>query len=217
VIKAVIFDMDGLMFDTERLAKDGWQKSSEILGFKITDDILKEVMGLDTENTKKVFCKSLGDDFDFNRAREVRVKYAIEHIEYYGVPIKKGLFELLNFLIKNDIKRAVATSTKKENALYLLKKAKVLDLFDEIVCGDMVEHGKPEPDIFLKAAELLGVQPDECLVLEDSPHGILAAYRGGFMPVMVPDFIKPDRETEKVLFAKCASLIQVIDLIEKID
>jgi len=216
MLKAVIFDMDGLMFDTEKIAKDGWKKVGEKLGFEVTDEMLEAVTGLDVENTRKVFLKYLGNDFDYYTARKMRLEYSLNYMAEHGVPIKKGLPELLNFLEENKIKRAVATSTAKVRAVQNLKSANVFDDFDAIICGDMVERGKPEPDIFLKAAELLSCKPSECIVLEDSPNGILAAYRGGFKAIMVPDLIKPDGKTKKMLYAKCDSLLEAIEIIKNI-
>lgn len=213
MLKAVIFDMDGLMFDTETIAKKGWKEVGKELGFTVTDKMLEEVTGLDVENTRKVFLSYLGDDFDYYTARNKRYNYSISYMDEHGVPVKKGLMELLEFLKDKGIKCAVATSTAKVRAEYNLKSTDVLKFFDAVVCGDMIERGKPEPDIFLKAAELLDSKPSECIVLEDSPNGILAAYRGGFRAVMVPDLIEPDENTESMLNAKCDSLTDVIDLV----
>ena len=109
---------------------------------------------------------------------------------------------------------AVATSTLQENARWRLQNIGVLDRLKGLVTGDMVMVGKPEPEIFLRAAELLGLPPEQCLVLEDSPHGILAAFRAGCLPVMIPDLKEPDAETEKLLYAHCGSLAEVIPLLD---
>ena len=131
------------------------------------------------------------------------------------MPVKPGLRPLLAFLRKNGYGMTVATSTDEEKTRYNLAKAGVEGYFAKIVCGDMVARGKPEPDIYLKACEVLGLAPAACMALEDSPAGILAAYRAGMRPVMVPDTVQPDAATEKLLYAKLPALDGVIGLLEQ--
>lgn len=203
------------MFDTERLAKDGYEYAGKIMGFKVPEEVYYKVIGLNVENTKRVFKEYLGEDFDYDKSREIRIAYADDYYEKYGVPVKTGLYELLSFLKSNGIKTALATSTIEERAKARLIEANVYDDFDAMVYGDMVKRGKPEPDIFLKAAGLIGIDVKDCMVLEDSKNGIIAAYRGGFKAVMIPDLIMPDNEIEKMLYAKLETLKNVIDLIKK--
>lgn len=214
MIKAVIFDMDGLMFDTEKLAKDGYEYAGKIMGFKVPEEVYYKVIGLNVENTKRVFKEYLGEDFDYDKSREIRIAYADDYFKKNGVPVKEGLYDLLSFLKSNGIKTAVATSTVEQRAKARLIEANVYDDFEAAVYGDMVKRGKPEPDIFLKAAELIEVDVKDCIVLEDSKNGIIAAYRGGFKAVMIPDLIMPDSEIEKMLYAKLESLKDVIDLVK---
>lgn len=150
---------------------------------------------------------------DFNALRKIRVDYVTDYIEKHGIPLKTGLFELLNYLKSNHYKITVATSTESEKARYYFENAGIANYFDGIVCGDMINRGKPEPDIYLKASEILGFSPNECLALEDSPSGVLSAYRAGMMPVMIPDLIQPDEETRKILFAEMPTLFNVIGLL----
>jgi HAD superfamily hydrolase (TIGR01509 family) len=213
MIKGIIFDMDGLMFDTERLVIKAWDFAGKQMGYSITKDIVIKTLGLNTENTRRVFIEHLGNNFDFYVIRKIRVDYMTDYIDKNGIPIKTGLIELLDFLKSNHYKMTVATSTEKEKTEYYFKKANISYYFDDIVCGDMIERGKPEPDIYLKASKIIGVAPNECLALEDSPIGILSAYRAGMKPVMIPDLVKPNEETNKILYAKLPTLFDVIELL----
>ena len=213
MIKGIIFDMDGLMFDTERLVIKAWDFAGKQMGCSITKDIVIKTLGLNTENTRRVFIEHLGNNFDFYVFRKIRVDYMTDYIDKNGIPIKTGLIELLDFLKSNHYKMTVATSTEKEKTEYYFKKANISYYFDDIVCGDMIERGKPEPDIYLKASKIIGVAPNECLALEDSPIGILSAYRAGMRPVMIPDLVKPNEETNKILYAKLPTLFDVIELL----
>ncbi len=135
-----------------------------------------------------------------------------DDIEKKGMPVKKGLFELLVFLRERSIKFTIATSSARKNG-YFLQKAGIAEYFGEIVTGDMISRGKPDPDIYLKACELIGMNPGDCIALEDSLMGIQSAHRAGLKPVMIPDLVPPDAETEKRLFARAGSLLEVIDLL----
>ncbi len=137
----------------------------------------------------------------------------MEYIERNGMPYKSGLFELLDYLQTNNYKITVATSTESAKVKYYFDKSGLNEYIDKIVCGDMVKKGKPEPDIYLKASELLGLAPADCLALEDSPNGILSAHRAGIRPVMIPDLIEPDDALRKIIFAEVPTLSHVIELL----
>lgn len=214
MIKGIVFDMDGLMFDTERIAMDGWDYAASMMGVVIPREIQIKVLGLTEESSKQLFEEYLGKDFDFYKAKDLRISYAYSYIEKNGVPLKKGLIELLDYLKANNYTIAVATSTEKEKAEYLIKKAGVYEYFNAVICGNMIKNGKPEPDIYLKASELIGIHPSECLALEDSINGILSADRAGLKPVMIPDIVQPNEEIKKHIYALLPSLLEVIDLLE---
>jgi HAD superfamily hydrolase (TIGR01509 family) len=185
------------------------------MGYDITEDMVIKTLGLNVENTKRILSHCLGEAFDFSTARKIRVDYVTSYIENNGLPIKTGLMELLDYLNSNHYKITIVTSSEEERARYYLDQAGISDVFDEIVCGDMIEKGKPEPDIYAKASVILGLYPNECLALEDSPLGILSAFRAGLKPVMIPDLLQPDEETNRLLFAKLPSLLEVITLVSK--
>ena len=136
-------------------------------------------------------------------------------VEKEGVTTKPGIWELLAFLQEKQIRTAIATSSPIGRTKKYLASVHLENEFDAIVSGYMVEHGKPEPDIYVYAARQLGLKPENCIVLEDSPAGILAAYRAGCMPVMIPDLDEPDEETRKLLFAQAESLVQFREVLEK--
>jgi len=213
MIKGIVFDMDGLMFDTERLSAEGWAFAGKQMGLNIAENIVMKTLGLNIENTERVFSKELGESFDFYAGRKIKADYITSYIEENGLPMKTGLIELLDYLTINQFKITVATSTERERAQYYFNKAGISKYFNQIVCGDMIERGKPEPDIYLRASEIIGVSPDECLALEDSPMGILSAYRAGMSPVMIPDLLLPDEGTASLLYAKLPTLLDVIELL----
>lgn len=214
-VKAVIFDMDGLMFDTEQLSMDILKRSGKECGYDIPDELFMQVIGLNHITAHGLFTKYLGEAYHTSNVGPLHRKYMNEHIEKIGLPIKTGLLELLDFLTENKIKKAVATSTPRERATFYLQSVHIDKMFDAIICGDMITHGKPDPDIFLKASELLETPPAECLVLEDSIHGILAAHRANIRPVFIPDLVPANEETEKIIYRKYDTLLGVIDLIKE--
>lgn len=193
-IKGAVFDMDGLMFDTENLT---YKLQRDILaeaGLEFSLDDYKKTIGKRLADLPVLFYDLFGESYDFDRFRlECRNAY-IKYTEEYGVPVKDGLFELLDKLKEKDIKIALATSTTRRSAERTLKIAGVFDYFDELVCAEDVKNGKPDPEPFLKAAEKLSLEPSECMALEDSVNGIKSAYFAGMKTVMVPDLIEPDDE-----------------------
>lgn len=215
-ISLVIFDMDGLMFDTERLAIDAWKEAGKSVDIDISESIVIETIGLNIRSAEKVFKKHLGRSFPFSKVRELRIEYAKEFIEKNGIPTKTGLYELLEFLDETSLLKAVATSTERERTENLLSIAKVMDKFDIVICGDEISKSKPEPDIFLEVARQLGCNPKECLVLEDSENGIIAASKANMMPILIPDIKYPPIEVEKLATKKFNSLIDFKKFLENI-
>lgn len=205
------------MFDTERLVVKCWDKVGKDFNIEIPQHVVIETMGLNVVETEKVFKKHLGDNFPFYDIRAIRVKYVMDFIEKNGVPVKPGLYELLDSLEKMKILKAVATSTERDKAIKLLTSAGVAGRFDLIVCGDEVRKSKPNPDIFLNVSKKLGVNPEECLVLEDSENGIKAAYNAGMIPVMIPDIKPPINEIKEMTFKMFDSLLEFGDYFIKIN
>ena len=216
-IEAVLFDMDGLVLDTEKLYTRFWTEAANALGYPMT---FEQALGMRSLNRTYGAAKLksyFGDGVDYDAVRNKRIELMDAFVEREGVYLKPGIHELLDYLKEKGIKTAIATSSPIERTMKYLSSVNMEKSFDEIVSGYMVEKGKPEPDIFLYAAKKLGKMPDKCMILEDSPAGILAAYRAGCIPVMVPDQDEPDEETVKLLYGKAANLKAVIGIIDDIN
>ncbi len=212
-IKAIIFDMDGVMFDTERLYEEAFAMIAKKWGYEseVTEEFIKSFKGKKKEAIKvmyktlldKLSIERTGKEFDADEHIKQVLEYLDNYIESNGMPIKNGLIELLQYSKMNNIKVAIGTSEKFERVQFYLNKANIdKDIFDAIICGDMVKKGKPAPDIYLKACESIGINPENAIVCEDAPNGILAAYSAGTKPVMIIDLIEPTDEIRKLLFVK---------------
>lgn len=206
--------MDGLMFDTENLT---YTLQKEIMhrdfGVQFSLSQYKQTIGKRFVDLPQLFEDLYGEGFDFERFHESCRSEFISYTDKFGVPIKDGLFELLDELKRRKIKIALATSTSTKSAMRMLKIAKVADYFDEFVCAEDVTHGKPDPEPFAKAAEKLGVAPENCLALEDSFNGIRSAYGAGMVTVMIPDLIEPTDEIRALCRKVCVDLVEVINLV----
>jgi HAD superfamily hydrolase (TIGR01509 family) len=212
-LKAVIFDMDGLMFDTEALNMKGWKAAGKRHGYEMPDELIHSHIGANVETTKRLMREHFGDGFDFDAVRGDRIDFAFRFIEENGTPLKPGLKELLAFLERRGLKTAVASSSEERFVRFYLEHAKLGHEFDVLVSGDMVKKSKPEPDIFLAALSRLGTAAGETLVLEDSYNGIRAAHRAGIRSIMVPDLLPATPEMEALFFRKADDLFGVIPLI----
>ena len=195
--KAVIFDMDGVIFDTEKVYLDIWIEVFEKYGYKMTKELYVNVMGTGRKNVIKTFLENFGDDLPIEKMYEEKDNQLFYRIENQGIPLKEGVKELFSMLKEKNYKIALATSAKKERVEKQIKDKWLKESFDAIVCGDDVEKGKPSPDIFLKAAKEIDVEPENCFVVEDSPAGIKAAFSGGMKGIHVEDLKVADEEILK--------------------
>lgn len=186
-IKAAIFDMDGLLFDTERLFFELSRTIGKEIGWEITDEVLYLSMGKNNQDIEKLLYEKLGAGFPFQLYVETWRRFRDEHIKKFGVPQKRGVREILAAVKKANLACALATSSRRESAVMYLTKSGLLEHFAVIVGGEEVKRGKPEPDIFLKASSLLGVTPSACLVFEDSENGIKAGSEAGMRVIHIPD------------------------------
>ena len=215
MIKGVVFDMDGLMFDTERLSARCWHEAGLRMGYQVPLDLPPRTNGLDAAHSRPIFLETMGEDFDYYGVRSLRLELEREYTEKNKVPVKPGLFELLEYLREKDIPAAVASSSDRPKLDRYLKGSGAMDYLTATVDGSMVANGKPDPEIFLKACALLKLDPKECLGLEDSPAGVRSSTSAGLITVMIPDIIKPTREEERLAAAILPSLLCVPDFIER--
>jgi len=206
---AIIFDLDGLMLDTERISLNAWKKAALDFDYNLTEEVFVQAIGRKISDTEALFKSLFGNDFPFHEVRAKRLEYGEMHLKEFGMPKKPGLLELLVLLENNKLKKAIATSTHKKFAEEKLSLAGLENRFSVIITGDQVHLGKPEPEIFLKAASALSVPPQECFVLEDSEPGIEAAFRAGMIPIMVPDLQTPSLETKNRAYKIFNSLFEV--------
>ena len=205
--------MDGLVLDTEKLYSRFWREACITLGFPMTREQALTMRALNSKAGEANLKQFFGPTVVYQQVRSLRIQLMDAYIEENGVDLKPGIRELLDFLKERKIPTALASSSPAERIEAYLKPLQLYERFDCICSGYEVPHGKPEPDIFLHAAECLHQDPESCMVLEDSPAGILAASRAGCMPVMIPDLDQPDEATKNLLYAKADSLLDIMNLI----
>lgn len=206
ICRAVIFDMDGLILDTERLRKQLFDRVVAEHGMTLPDGVYLQTIGRTVRDSRLIFAEHMGEAFPFEALHVKRREIEHAYIDRHGVPTKPGLESVLDCLETRAFPRAVATSSARATAQRLLHAAGVRQWFDIIVGGDDVAHGKPAPDLFLLAAKHLGVAPSDCVVLEDSSAGIRAAHRAGMTSILVPDLQSPADDVRDLAYCICASL-----------
>jgi len=211
-VKAVIFDMDGVLQDSETISDITWDMAAKEWGFENNFDVLQSCRGCNRADIAKKLKNFYGQNFDsvafLNRTSELFYKIEDEK----GIPLMPYAKEILEYL-KPKYKLALASSTRGVSVRRQMKAGGLIDFFETLTTGDMVEHSKPEPEIYLKAAESIGIKPENCVAVEDSPNGIKSAYAAGMRVIMVPDKIQPDEELKKLCWKICPSLEAVKDLL----
>ncbi len=191
-ISACIFDLDGVIFDSERAVFNEWKLISEKYGFPDLEIPYMKCIGVNAPTCRQIFLDYYGEDFPYDEYCDERRQNFRKKYSHGRLPLKPGVKELLESLKQKSLRIAIASSTRTQTVRAEIRDANLLSFFDEIVGGDMVERSKPAPDIFLKAAEVLETSPESCCVIEDSYNGILAAEAAGMFPVMIPDMLPPD-------------------------
>ena len=194
MINTVIFDMDGVIFDTERLAHRCWLEVARQKGIKNMDKIYPAIIGCNRSRAAETLLNYYGENFPVENFLQDTRRTFNRYIDTCGVPIKAGVTELLMFLKTNGYMTALASSSDRAIVEKELKSANIYKYFDKIVCGDEVTHSKPDPEIFLKAVSALKSQKRESMVIEDSYNGLQAALSAGVTAVMVPDMLPPTEE-----------------------
>ena len=214
IYDAVVFDMDGVIFDSEKAVMDCWMELAEKYGFTNIEKTFLTCTGTTMERTKEIMLQAYGKDFPYDAyAKEASI---IFHEKYDGgrLPMKPGVVELLTFLKSKKKKIALASSTRRQTVTNQLRDAKILSFFDAVICGDMVERSKPAPDIFLKACDEIGVSPQRAFAIEDSYNGIRAAHAGKLRPIMVPDLLPDNEEMRELSEVVVQNLLEVMDYLE---
>lgn len=212
-IKGVLFDMDGVVLDTEKLYTRFWREAALALGYPMTVEQAMGMRSLNSEAGQAKLESYFGPGISRAALRDKRIELMNEYVQTHGVEPKPGIYELLDYLQKAGIPTAITTSSPMRRVHRYLDPLGLTERFGRLCSGHDVPHGKPEPDIYLHGAAKLGLRPEECLALEDSPAGILSAYRAGCRAVMIPDQDQPDENTVPLLFAKADSLTDIISLL----
>ncbi len=214
-MKAILFDLDGTLIDTEKYYRICWKKTLESFGYKVTDDDVLSLRSLGRPFAPDHIKKMVKDpDADYKAIRAKRSKLMEEMIAREGIQLKKGAVELLEYLRSKKITTAVSTASDLERTTRYLKQVGLYDYFDKLISCTMVERGKPAPDVYLYACKELGLSPDLCIAVEDSPNGVKSAFSAGCKVIMVPDQTEPDEKTKEMLWAKAQSLDEIIKILE---
>ena len=217
MVSGIIFDMDGVLIDSERQSNEGWLWAAGQLGVDMPMWLIDSFKGAPAELCCKFFDDYYKGVIDYWEAKELRTQHVYKIRETEGIPVKKGVKDIFEYIRNNGLKCAFATSTRRESAEKTLHEIGVWDYLDAVVYGDEVERGKPEPDIFLRAAKAIGVNPSEAVVVEDSINGIKAGYAAGMRVVHIPDTIAIDDDIRKLTYMVCDDLNGLIDVVESIN
>jgi len=207
---AVIFDMDGLVLDTETTYFIAWQQAAKAMGHVLSESFCLSLSGLHYNDIAPKLMASCGVDFDLQAFNQLSGIFWREHVNAHGISIKHGFTELLEYIVQAQIPYCLATNSRADNAHECLELAGIKDIFSVIITRDDVQNGKPAPDIFIKAAELLEVPIGQCLVLEDSHAGIVAASRAGAFSVFVPSTESVDPLTVELCDAMMVDLAETL-------
>jgi DNA helicase-2/ATP-dependent DNA helicase PcrA len=216
MINAVIFDMDGLLINTEKYLFQFWKQAAAEHEFDLTTEQLLGMRSLASEYAIPKFRALFGEGFDYIAIRDRRKELMNAHLAQNGIEKKPGAERLLDYLTDHGYKKAVATATDMERTKKYLSEIGLYDRFDQIVCAPSVPHGKPEPDVYLHACASIKEAPENCIALEDSDNGALSAHRAGCKVIMVPDMAQPLPETKAFLYGVAENLEVVIPLLREL-
>ena len=215
-IQGIVFDVDGVLFDTERLSRGTWNTVSQQMGWPQVGEAYLEFVGQNRTDTYRKMVDMFGVEFPKEIFMQVCSSYSQAWMEKHGVPLKPGVEALLKFLNGKHIPTALATSTGRPRTERRMEMTGLLPYFSAMITGDQVEHSKPDPEIYLLACKALGTDPAHTIAVEDSRNGTLSASRAGMPVIMVPDLIPPSPELEALLFRRCADLHQVQQLFQSL-
>ena len=210
MIKGVISDMDGVILDSEKLYVRFWCEAANFYGFPMNREHALSIRSMARPFAIEKLQGYFGAEFDYDSVREKRIELMDAYVSQHGIEAKNGAQKLLGFLKENGYKVALATATPAQRAEEYLRRVDLLKYFDYVASARMVKNGKPKPDIYLFAAEKLGLKPEECLALEDSVNGVRSAAAAGCKTVLVPDLDNPEEQLKPLLYGTADGLEDVI-------
>ncbi len=213
--KTVIFDMDGVIFDTENVIMNCWIQVASKYHIEDIEHTFYQVVGMNVNETKRILLENYGDDFPYDEFRSEYRSLFYERIAKMGMPVKKGARELLSFLKINGYRIGLASSTRYEVVKDELSQAGLFDFFEVVVGGDMVSRSKPNPDIYLMACQKMNVLPEQAYAVEDSKNGVRSAHAAGMTVLHVPDVVPADEETTALSYMTFKDLIEVRNYLAK--
>ncbi len=216
-IYGIIFDMDGVILDSEKLYVRFWKEAGRFFGYPWEEKHSLAIRSLARPFAIARLKGFFGEGFDYDLVRNKRIELMDAYVSKYGIEPKPTAERALRALRERGFKIALATATVEDKAKKYLSRVDLLKYFDEVVSAHMVKKGKPEPDIYLCACERLGLKPESCLAVEDSPNGIQSAYGAGCVPIIVPDMDEPDENTKKLVYRVLKSLDEIEKLTEEIN
>ncbi len=214
-IKAVVFDMDGVIFDTERMYLEAWNYVGRRDSIKNVEESARKCIGLSAVDSVELMRKEYGSDFPIEKYHMEIDSVVKKLIKENGMPLKAGAVEILEYLNSIGFTVGLASSTKYDKIIAHLDKCDLIKYFSVIMGGDMISRSKPDPEIYIKTCEKLGVSPDNTAAIEDSQNGIRAAFGAGMMPLMVPDLIEPNDEILAMICGKFENLFEVMDFLKE--
>lgn len=214
-MQAVIFDMDGVIFDSEAKGIECWKEVARRYGIQNIENTCYRCLGVNEKAVVQIFKATYGETFDFEFYSEKEREIFLSRYAGAKLPQKQGIKELLQWLKDNGIKTAVASSTNRETVKQELADGGLLDYFSVVIGGDMIERSKPAPDIFMEACRQLNVLPEDSFIIEDSYNGIRAAHAAGAKAIMVPDLLQPTEEIRELLYSVQDSLVHVRKMLEQ--
>ena len=204
-LKGIIFDMDGVILDTESIADKTWQKAAIEFGITVTEEQINKCRGSNINDTVRILKNFYGENFDSEKFLE-RTSVFFHQIEKEsGIPLMYYAREILEYL-SSKYKIALASSTREASVERQLTAVGLIDFFKIRITGDLVEHSKPDPEIYMRACKMLELEPEECAAVEDSYNGIKSAFSAGLKTIMVPDKIQPDEEIKKMCWRISSTL-----------